>query len=517
VEWNQSSTGSRAGYTLSLQLNTPVTSLDTGEGQIQIIDTTNWKLRFTPKIGFRGQLQVWVFAYKSGVSSSAQVTIQVGNSVNVIKPALASRALGCVSCHAEVHSSIITDFGAGSPFFFGQTLQTPFRWDRHTPFGDVKNFSSGDNTSTGVDSWAWSTLRLPLSPNNQPQTIFVPAVNIPSGPSRAAGGASTLKAYLEFRLNASTHPPTKQAKVQTLPLIYIGAPTAARLKQAFNWQASDDTSRFKYIKEAPTSKNLSGLVESTNGLYFQNSGHFVCEGDLLVDRPLYLKDMVLSSRTGCRIYSTQPIYVYGSITYLNLLNPDYVKSNLQLTSSRAILFGLGRVWKQVGNQLKHCEESEAVGGNLPAYWAYNLFRSQYTQGMTPSQLHEYDMAIADSARMRLRYWWARPGYFFRADTRPGDVILTELHQQMEATIGPQLDAACEVGGRNKAFERILVNAPLIESRYSGGFKGSIIGEVVLMSLGLQVNNSRFRFEYDPVFDQVPVLPMITEQDFLRVQ
>jgi hypothetical protein len=137
--------------------------------------------------------------------------------------------------------------------------------------------------------------------------------------------------------------------------------------------------------------------------------------------------------------------------------------------------------------------------------------------MTPSQRNEYDLAIADSARMRLRYWWARPGYFFRTDTRPGDVILSEIHQQMESTIGPQLDASCEEGGRNKSFERILVNAPLIESRYSGGFKGSIIGEVVLMSLGLKVNDSRFRFEYDPVFDGVPVLPMLTEQDFLRAQ
>ncbi|MCX7675487.1 MAG: hypothetical protein N2Z70_06630 [Bdellovibrionaceae bacterium] len=68
-----------------------------------------------------------------------------------------------------------------------------------------------------------------------------------------------------------------------------------------------------------------------------------------------------------------------------------------------------------------------------------------------------------------------------------------------------------------AFQRILLNAPYIHSRYAGGIWGSVIGEFVLMPLGLSSNQSRFRFEFDPVFNHVSVLPLLQDQDFLFVQ
>lgn len=51
------------------------------------------------------------------------------------------------------------------------------------------------------------------------------------------------------------------------------------------------------------------------------------------------------------------------------------------------------------------------------------------------------------------------------------------------------------------FERILANAPYVQSRYNGAFKGTIIAEIALMRLG------EFEFSFDPVFTRVPVIPL----------
>ena len=81
---------------------------------------------------------------------------------------------------------------------------------------------------------------------------------------------------------------------------------------------------------------------------------------------------------------------------------------------------------------------------------------------------------------------------------------------VEAKVGKLKDVTCSVEGRNISFERLLLNAPQIQSRYTGAFKGSIIGEYVLMSL------TKFNFTFDPVFTSNVVLPMIEAETYLVV-
>jgi hypothetical protein len=65
--------------------------------------------------------------------------------------------------------------------------------------------------------------------------------------------------------------------------------------------------------------------------------------------------------------------------------------------------------------------------------------------------------------------------------------------------------------RQVSFDRILINAPSLQSRYTGKFKGVMIGETALFSLG------KFSFEFDDVFKEVPVLPLLPIENYLVVE
>jgi hypothetical protein len=71
------------------------------------------------------------------------------------------------------------------------------------------------------------------------------------------------------------------------------------------------------------------------------------------------------------------------------------------------------------------------------------------------------------------------------------------------------DASCHDDA--VSFTRLLLNAPLVHSRYKGNFKGPVIAEVALFRL------SKSSFEFDPVFKDVPTLPVLEDSDYLQVQ
>jgi hypothetical protein len=62
-----------------------------------------------------------------------------------------------------------------------------------------------------------------------------------------------------------------------------------------------------------------------------------------------------------------------------------------------------------------------------------------------------------------------------------------------------------------SFSHLLLNAPLVHSRYKGNFKGLVIAEVILFRLG------KASFEFDPVFKNVPTLPVLKDSDYLQVK
>jgi hypothetical protein len=58
----------------------------------------------------------------------------------------------------------------------------------------------------------------------------------------------------------------------------------------------------------------------------------------------------------------------------------------------------------------------------------------------------------------------------------------------------------------------MFNAPAVHNRYVGNVIGTVIAEYALMSLG-----GRFKFQFDPVFRRVPVLPFLDHKTYLAVE
>jgi hypothetical protein len=62
-----------------------------------------------------------------------------------------------------------------------------------------------------------------------------------------------------------------------------------------------------------------------------------------------------------------------------------------------------------------------------------------------------------------------------------------------------------------SYTHLLLNAPLVHSRYKVNFKVLVIAEAALFRL------SKSSFEFDPVFKIVPTLPILKDSDYLQVQ
>jgi hypothetical protein len=180
-----------------------------------------------------------------------------------------------------------------------------------------------------------------------------------------------------------------------------------------------------------------------------------------------LKQPVIATSTGCRIYATGPVFLQGAITYKNR-GSSTDKTNLQLVSAKAILLGAGD--KSCDSTYKDSPLSRRLisGLAVSTYWT----REAVKMSLTPPK-------------------W-------------GETVYAEGKQ-----IPDLEDAGCRED--NLSFSRLLLNAPQVHSRYKGDFKGLIIAELVLFRLG------KSNFEFDPVFKSVPVLPRLKDADYLVVK
>lgn len=447
----------------------PTVWLDTA-GSLRNAATMNGKLTltssnsftYTPNPTFRG-IDQFEFVVKDNENkwSKHKVILNVGNPFHGLEPALAVRASGCVTCHAVVDSKYITDFGAGSAYFFGGTAN---------PFSVAPGDIYGDHGST---SWLSAKIK---------DNIIVPKVNIgrdlkqlisyhpdQNWKNESIFAATTLKQYVE-RIEAKK---TTPAAVVEKNEIYIGAPAVDVLKQRTLIGASPT----KFIKNASGSPDFEGLETKTG--YFQNAATgLVCDGDLVVQGTLFLKNVKVKTTDGCRIYATGPIFLQGAVTYEKIGAGMTNNTNLQLVSSRWISMGVG---------ITHCESAINPGW----YSQNNPAGSPFAH-----RIHTYSSYSRNT------------GY------NDANVAAEKVYMENEIKkIQGLEDASCHPGSnpRQVAFERILINAPRVDSRYTGQVNGVIIAEFPLLAL------SSFSFKFDTIFNRVPVLPLLKSEDFLVVK
>ena len=367
-----------------------------------------------------------------------------------LEPALAVRAVGCIQCHANLGANLVTDFGYGDTFYFGRNTGGSIL-DNGSPYTD--HASSFDTIKMASD-----------------KKVYVPHANLPAEVATHTG-LEKLSDYISKEFSESAHAETKLVEVKEISRVYIAAPTEQELLTAF----ALGSARMKFIKSGAA--DLSGLMD--NGNYFSNSGTLKCDGDLIVKGPLYLKDLELETQKGCRIHVIGSVFAYGAINYLG----SSELKNLQITSTKSINMGLGSVVK-----------------------ADNTY-------CNPTGKHATGEHGNNSLVNRYVTMWTVPSQSLRGVSDPkafGESVVAEA-ALIEAGIGGKLQDADCLGDRAIAFERVLLNAPVVMSRYNGNIKGTIVAEWALMSLGA------FKFEFDSVFTNVDVLPKLDQATFLTVQ
>ena len=275
---------------------------------------------------------------------------------------------------------------------------------------------------------------------------------------KAASLAEYLRA-LESKKN-------KPASVIEKKKVFIGAPDTETLEAGFKIKPGDNID-FKYIKTNPdTSPDIKGIELSKSGNYYTNTGEIVCDGDLFIRGILFLNKPFIVTKTGCRIYATGPVFLQDELTFKNS-DGTIDQSNLQLVSAEAIFLGVGH---------RKCNTK----------------------------------VDADPLSLRLLKTPALPSIFTRTQCSNNvtpERFMRELYDK--AALVPLEDSSCH--NTAVSFSRLLLNAPIINSRYSGKFNGLVIAEYALFYQG------KTNFEFDPVFKEVPVLPVLKEDVYLLIE
>ncbi len=440
-----------------LSLDTTVAQVSTKNGILK--KSAGDKFSYTPNTNYRG-IDQYEFVAKNSFGQTVKkvVSLNVGNPFHELQPSMAVRGVGCVACHLSTASKLISDFGAGESYFFGKNAIAAGANPFETPFSFYNDHNGQALFSASLKEIIVPDVALPFKPGS---FGLSPALTL------AQSEATTLPKYLNAVRGL--------ASVTTKNQVYIGAPTAATVISRTHLGAAPYT----YIKNQDSSPTVTGLVNK--GSYFEAT-QLTCDGDLAINGTLFLKNLELTTNSGCRIYVTGPIFVNGMINYNQVVKSPTNNTNLQLVSSSWINLGVG---------LNHCENasnnkgwySDSPGGGVdpvshqqsPLYHRLMLHPAATRAGVDSSRLRSIEQSIAGFEDSSCR------------------------------------TVAAGISPREVHFERLLLNAPRIDSRYKGQFTGVVIAEVALMSL------SAFSFTFDPVFERVPILPMLLPSDYLIVK
>jgi hypothetical protein len=429
-----------------------------------------------------------------------------------VKPSLAVSNGVCVNCHSVINGNYVTDFASnGSPVDF---LRGDANSTNHVDFFGAGAFTSNwvtyGNRSYDGTSFVKGTIILPkvilgartqtnmaaliqdeksAMPILQANESFTDGsasypnspVLMPSALENVTTAAQYLNSVLNYRSEdyltvltnwklfpAKTIQPDTQ--IREVLSVSIGAPSATMIRDLL-----PNGQKLLYIAAPGSTLSLSNFSLSSNGLYYTNSPTttFVCDGDLIVDGAVFLNSLQLFTQTGCRIYATGTIFVQAAagtgarqgIQYLS----GSATQNLELTSAVEVALGLGQ-----------CTNTSPPGG-------YAVRVAWDTQNLSELQPAPSISAISSDYNSIV------------------DGSGNSLLQDASPTCGSYNDSTRLVG-----FQHLLINAPRIDSRYTGDFDGVIITKFLLWSRGM------FHFAYDSTFDNVAILPKIPSSSFFAV-
>ena len=339
----------------------------------------------------------------------------------------AVRNLACALCHATVDSSVISDFAAtttdvgsaqalANMFFVvkhgdSQTKKPEIRGKFIVP--DVQTSTYASSVTAGKSNCDYSGLKKGANVSYE-KTSLVDALRTCVEPFMTWGSAT--EKFVK-KTTVAINPVSSPDEIKA-----IASAEAATLASA--GFATIGTSTVEGI----TGSKLTG---------FKSSAAVKCEGAVVFDGPVLLKDTTISTQKGCRIYSTGSIFVFGQ---LNVKGPDD-SAHIQLMSPVFIGFDISLY--DIMGRLAHTLNAKQVFSR--------------GSGATVAKL------IGDDAR---------------------------LIGAAEKKWGPEV---LPLGGGSSSYKRVAAAAPVVYSKSSGQFSGLIIAEQFLGKIG------SLSFAFDPVF------------------
>jgi hypothetical protein len=431
--------------------------------------------------------------------STVIVPTQTAAAIRQLRPGMAVRGMACLSCHANINASVITDLGQNSPWFldlnqnsspsglFGQAYYNPYTWQTLEHLNGQFVLPQATVPASAVTSTIPGAANHDMDLSNYLQSPNASAMaqNWDDGYWGFGPSAGQL-AYTQAvnpGVDASGNP---LSPIQTVASVYIAAPTKAQILAL----APNPGARAPWVqspKGGATPNGLTATIGVNGTSYIANTGPIQCVGqDFVINGTLLLNNALFyAGAGGCRLYVTGSVFIEGPITYLNEGETPDPTQNLQISSATSIIMGVGLT-------------GAVYGGGSQA----GSLSQEYSQSPLVNRL------LDDARSPQIRSAPDAGSYQAWASS-----VMAEANN-----IGPGIlvDASVSINGNQTAhsaagqirqaidFDHLLLNAPVIQSRYLGTFNGVIVAEIAVFSLG------EFQFNYDNTFANptVPILPTL---------
>lgn len=423
-------------------------------------------------------------------------------SVQVFKPALATANSDCILCHGKIEGNLITTQHSGK-------LQGTWGTLDIYPAIDAQE----DNRN-----WYRAHLGIEMSPEEQKMlanlgsgisatyltshikgSVYVPEILLPSVEqgkvsaslqflknknilrSSTPANVSSVAEYLDAILNGrSDYYRNILAKniytgevndfkdvvttIREVASVKVGAYSADEIKALLGSNS---------MKIYPASGASLNQIQDMGGVFRNVQGQVLeCDGDLVFNGPVALKNLIIKSNSGCRIYSTSTIFVEAPPGVSEREGIQFLggsQANLQLISARAVLFGLGSCSAKmdyspsaelgsVGRRYITRDKSEASDKDIPVVADFLALRSK---GITLQDAGDCKTLVEASRKVH--------------------------------------------------FKHVLVSAPEFQNRYTGDYHGVVIAPLVVGAIG------DFKYSYDEVFKDVDIIPLLKIEKVFAVK
>ena len=253
--------------------------------------------------------------------------------VTAQKAVFAVRNVSCALCHAKIESNVISDFGIGS----GEESETQALIQMFYSTQEGQPYISGD-------------FLIPRS------TIAARVSDVENGESKcgkeiyySAGQAHTTvdlaKALRKCALPSMTWGPNSNKFVEK-SVVKVTPPSSPDQVRAIV-----DRSLLAAQGYALTPGSSIAPLQGHVGQGFTIAGDVTCNGAVVFDTPVVIRDAHITTATSCRIYSSMSIFVSGE---LNVLGPQD-RANIQLLSP--VYVGLEISTSDTAGRLTHSANS----------------------------------------------------------------------------------------------------------------------------------------------------------------